>query len=92
MNNKLEKLRLKIDVTDKIIISALARRLELVNLVAEFKKVNSLKPLDKKRWRQVLKNRKLIGTSLGLSPRFVKKIFEEIHQEALKIESRIIKQ
>ena len=88
---QLNNFRQKLDKIDKKILIALAERFKIVSEVSKFKKENNLKPLDQKRWNFVIKNRKLIGRSLGLSPKFVKNIFEEIHAEALKIEGRIIK-
>ncbi len=90
-STQLDNLREKLDKVDGKILEALAKRFKIVLEVSKFKKTNNLKPLDQKRWDFVIKNRKLIGKSLGLSPRFVKNIFEEIHKEALKIEKKIIK-
>ncbi|HTK03491.1 MAG TPA: chorismate mutase [Alphaproteobacteria bacterium] len=91
MKTKLDKLRQKLDKVDHKILAALAERFKIVLEVSKFKKANNIKPLDQKRWNFVIKNRKLIGKSLGLSPKFVKNVFEEIHKEALKIERKTIK-
>ena len=85
---QLNNFRQKLDKIDKKILIALAERFKIVSEVSKFKKENNLKPLDQKRWNFVMKNRKLIGKSFGLSPIFVKNIFEEIHTEALKIEGK----
>lgn len=89
--NKLLSLRVKIDLLDSKLISVLSKRLEVVGQIAELKKANNIKPLDKNRWKEVLKSRKSIGRSLGVSPNFIQNLFDEIHSEALKIESKIIK-
>ena len=89
--NKLLSLRIKIDLLDTKLIHILSRRIKLVSEVARYKKVHNIKPLDKNRWKEVLKTRKSIGKSLGVSPNFIKDIFERIHTESLKTEDKIVK-
>jgi len=79
MNNKLEELRKQIDKIDNSIINLLAKRMKIVEKVGEFKKKNNIQVFDKERWQDVIKSKK----------GFVKKIWEVIHDEALKIEKLI---
>jgi len=75
----IEDLRKQIDVLDDHIVSLLAKRMKVVKDVGKFKKENNLPPLDNKRWKEIIKTKK----------GFIKKIWEIIHNEALKIEKNI---
>lgn len=87
--DKLPRLRAKIDDLDSKLIHILSKRLQVVGEIGKFKKANKIKPLDKNRWKEVLKSRKIIGKSLGVSPKFIENIFEQIHTESLKTEKEI---
>lgn len=84
----LQKLRMKIDFVDKVLISVLAKRMELVEAIGKYKKNHNLKLLDKKRWGEVIKTRITTGKPMGLPPDFVHEIFKLIHQYSLSIQKR----
>jgi chorismate mutase len=79
MKKQLDDFRKQIDEIDEQIVNLLAKRMQVVEKVGKYKKENNLPPLDKKRWQEVIKTKK----------GFVKKIWEIIHEEALKIEKLI---
>ena len=79
MKNNLESLRDQIDEIDELIITLLGKRMQMVKKVGQFKKENNLPSLDNQRWEKIIKSKK----------GFVKKIWEIIHREALKIEKSI---
>lgn len=79
MKNQLESLRKQIDEIDKSIVNLLAKRMKVVKEVGQLKRENSIPILDKSRWQKVIK----------LKEGYVKKIWEIIHLEALKIEKNI---
>lgn len=93
MNNQdfkqqLTKHRVKIDECDKQIIEALAKRMKAVEKVGVLKKRHNVPPLDPARWQQVLNSKMKKAKSLGLDPEMVKKIYNIIHEYALKIEKK----
>lgn len=79
MKNQLDEQRKIIDEIDELIVNLLAKRMKIVKNVGKYKKENNLPPLDNVRWKEVIKSKK----------GFVKKIWEMIHKEALKIEKSI---
>lgn len=89
MNKQLDILRVYINKLDHQIIKLLAKRLQIVQRVGRFKKQRNIPALDSKRWQEVLETRIKLGKSLGISERLVKKIYEAIHEEALKIENHL---
>ena len=79
MNNQLNKFRKQIDEIDESIINLLAKRMLVVKKVGQLKKKNNIPVFDKSRWEKVISSKK----------GFVKKIWEIIHDEALRIEKSI---
>jgi len=89
MKKQLSDLRKQIDEIDVLIVSLLAKRMEIVAKVGILKKQNNVPPLDPARWQQVLISKMEKAKSLGLDPGVVKKIYNIIHEEALKIENSL---
>jgi chorismate mutase len=85
----LVELRKQIDEVDQQLLSALQRRMELVQQVGMFKKQNNLPPLDQKRWQEVLDAKKEFAKEKGLSESLVYDIYQRIHSAALEIEEKI---
>ncbi len=81
MKNKLENLRKQIDAIDEQIVSLLAKRMEIVKKVGLLKKQQNIPALDSVRWQIVIKSKK----------GYLKKIWEIIHEEALKVEKNVSK-
>lgn len=82
----MENLRKDIDDTDKQLLVILAKRFELVRKIGKLKKEQNLKPLDSKRWEEVLKTRSELAKKINLSTKFVEKLYNLIHKYSLEIE------
>ena len=79
MGTKLEELRKQIDEIDEQIVSLLAKRMKVVKTVGQLKMKNNIPILDKSRWQKIIKSKK----------GYIKKIWEIIHKEALRIEKSL---
>ncbi len=86
--NQLHRLRKQIDQIDNQLVILLAQRIKVVKKIGEWKKKKGLPPLDKKRWRQILASKMTQAKKLGLNPNLIKKIYQTIHNFALKIEAK----
>lgn len=86
----LDEVRIEIDSADKEIIKLIAKRIELVKEVADIKHKLQLPALDSTRWQKVIESRIQIGKELKLSEELITKIYDAIHEEAIKIEETII--
>jgi monofunctional chorismate mutase len=75
----IEDLRKQIDKLDDQIVSLLSKRMKVVKNVGRLKKENNLPVLDNSRWKKIIKTKK----------GFIRKIWEIIHDEALKIERSV---
>ena len=87
----LEQYRKQIDQIDQQIILLLAKRLEIVQKIWEYKKQNNIQPLQPKRWKEVLKTRTQTAKQYWLDSIFIKDIWERLHKEALRIENNLNK-
>lgn len=79
MKNQLEDLRKQIDEIDESIVTLLAKRMKIAAKIGRLKKRNNIPVLDQSRWQKIVKSKK----------GFIKKIWEIIHKESLKIEKNI---
>lgn len=87
--DQLKDFRKSIDLIDDSIIKLLAERLRVVEKVGKYKKERGIPPLDEKRWNEVLQSKMEKARALGLDPELVKKIYNVIHEFALKAEKKI---
>ncbi len=75
----IESLRTQIDAVDESIVTLLAKRMEAVKKIGRLKKKNNISVFDELRWQKVIKSKK----------GFIKKIYNIVHDEALRIEKNI---
>lgn len=90
MSEDLKKYRTKIDEIDQQIIELLAERFTSVKKIGELKKISQLEVVQNDRWQKVLENVRNLAEKYNLSEQFLVKIWEEIHQEAIKLEKEIV--
>jgi len=88
-NKKLNILRKKINLIDNSLINLFSVRFNVVKKVGKFKKANNRPLCDKKRQQQVIKIRIKQGKTKGLNPLFVKRLYNLIFNEALRLEKEI---
>lgn len=89
--SKLDILRDQIDKTDANILEAVSKRFLIVKKVADYKKLKNLPIVDLKRKQAMISKNVAIGLSLGLNEKFVKKLYELIHEFAVESENESIK-
>lgn len=78
--------RKQIDSIDHQLISLLAARERVVQEIGQYKKDHHIPPLQPARYQEVLEKVGRQGAAEGLSEDFVKRIFDLIHEESLKLE------
>lgn len=82
--NKLEKLRTEIDKLDGEMLEILAKRMEIINEIGDYKIENDITILQMKRWAGIIEDRLSIGTNLGLDKEFLLNLLKLIHTESIK--------
>ncbi|MBN1131128.1 MAG: bifunctional 3-deoxy-7-phosphoheptulonate synthase/chorismate mutase type II [Chitinispirillaceae bacterium] len=88
---KIALLRSEIDAIDNNLIGLLGKRMEFVRDIGAWKRDHNVSLLQLERWRQVLSTRLQKSGKKSLSKKFIRDIFEQIHEEALRIQERIKK-
>ncbi len=86
----LADLRHQIDDIDEKILEILAKRMRLSGEVAQYKKEHSISVLQAGRYDEILTKRSEQGSSMGMSPEFIKEVFEAIHAESVKKQLSIV--
>ena len=82
----LDTLRKKINRLDRQIIKCLGYRMQVVERIGKYKKMHKLSACNKKREMEVLKLITRDGKRRGLNEKFVKKLYNEIFEEALRVQ------
>lgn len=90
--SKLEEFRTEIDRLDAEMIGILARRMEIIDAIGQYKKENNITILQLKRWSNILIERLENGTNMGLESEFLIKILELVHKESIARQTRIFKE
>ena len=88
--NKAEELRQKMDEADREILEGLARRMALVQELAEYKKENNVKILQLERWQEIFKTRPEWATKLHVSEKFVGELYKLIHIESIRLQTQVL--
>lgn len=82
--SKLEALRSEIDQLDAELLDILARRMNIVEEIGEYKKANRITILQIRRWNQLIHKRIENGISLGLSREFLTGLLQAVHEEGIQ--------
>jgi chorismate mutase len=88
--NKLANLRAKIDIVDDELIQILAKRMNLVSEIGNFKKEHNITILQLKRWNEIINNRLEKAEQMGLDRSFILHLLEIMHQESIQIQNDIL--
>ncbi len=89
--HKLEELRTEIDKLDGELLQILAKRMEIIDEIGEYKKDNDITILQMKRWAGIMEDRLSIGTHLGLDADNLKHLLELIHKESITRQTQIFR-
>ena len=86
----IDQLRAKIDVIDENILYTLASRMKVSRKIGEYKKNNNVAILQTSRWDALLAKVVDKGNEYGLDERFVKAVFNAIHEASVEVQNQII--
>jgi chorismate mutase len=87
--DQLEQLRTIIDEIDEELIRTLARRMEVVEQIGEYKRDNNVTVFQLERWLSILRSRLASGVIHGLQESFIKEIYESLHKESIRKQTEI---
>ena len=86
----IDQLRAKIDIIDENILYALGSRMKISRQIGEYKKNNNIAILQTSRWDAILAKVVQKGGEYGLSERFIKDVFNAIHEASVEVQNEII--
>lgn len=89
IHNPLDQWRNEIDVLDVELMEILARRLQTVQKIGDFKKQHNITILQMNRWKELVESRLLMGEQKGIHRDFLLEILQSIHQESIRIQTEI---
>ena len=79
----LQNYRKEIDVIDDELLNLIAKRMNISEMIGDFKKEHNVAVLQMDRWKNVLEDHINKGVNLGLNGQSVKEIFEIIHKDSI---------
>jgi chorismate mutase len=86
----LHDLRARIDRIDDYIIELLGERMGISEEIGEIKKTNGLAVHQAERWAQIVKRAVAKGKTGGLTEEFILKLFQQIHNESIVHQSKVM--
>ncbi len=92
MTESLASLRKQIDEMDETLMTLLTKRMRVSREIAQYKKKHNMAVLQTTRYSEILDKRGVQGSMCGMSPEFVKKVFEAIHEESVRQQIELINQ
>ena len=86
---RLGKLRVKIDEFDSKLLDVIGKRMKVAEDIGALKKEKNVAVLQNKRWNEVLERMIAEGNEKGLSEEFIIHFFKAIHQESITHQDKI---
>jgi len=83
-------LRKQIDDIDNQLMEMLSKRMRVCREIGQFKKEHNMTVLQASRYNEILDKRGAQGTLCGMSPEFISKVFEAVHEESVRQQMEII--
>lgn len=87
----LSTLRQVIDEIDDELLRALARRMEVVERIGEYKKGHNVTILQIQRWLEIVKSRTATGLQLGLEEETILELCQLLHKASIKRQTEVMR-
>ena len=86
----LEEMREQIDESDRDILEAINRRMNLVEKIGEFKQENNVTIFQVDRWNEIYRSRAEWAQGMGLDKEFIEEMYKLIHIASIKQQTELI--
>lgn len=87
---QLDVLRNRIDAIDTELLETLSARVDIVRKIGQYKKDHNVTALQINRWTKLMDDRVNIGKKLELNEKFVKTLFQLIHEDSVRMQTEIM--
>ncbi len=84
--DELQRWRQKIETIDQNLIGLLSVRFDIASRIGDWKKSQGKPALDPERQQEVEKMWKTLSVERHVNPEFAEKMYQLIHEEALRLE------
>ncbi len=81
--SRLQDLRDVIDEIDYDLLNKMAERMNIARKIGQYKFLNNVAIYQSQRWAEIIESRTAIGEEKGLSPEFILKLYNMIHEESI---------
>ncbi|HEY6162981.1 MAG TPA: chorismate mutase [Bacteroidia bacterium] len=88
--DQLAQLRVLIDEIDEDLLEILAKRMEVIEKIGEYKRDNNVTILQLERWLEILRTRTASGISKGMKKDFIEKICTLLHKESIRRQTEVM--
>ncbi len=89
--DRLSKLRSEIDKIDTELLEILARRMQIIREIGEYKKQRNITILQSNRFRQMISDRLDRAGRYKLDHSFLLRLLQQVHKESVRIQQEILK-
>ncbi|MFM7015823.1 MAG: chorismate mutase [Bacteroidota bacterium] len=89
--SRLQDLRDTIDEIDFEILNKMASRMDVARKIGEYKFLNNVAIYQSQRWAEIIASRTALGEEKGLSPEFILKLYNMIHEESILQQTNVVK-
>jgi chorismate mutase len=89
--DKISRLRNEIDKIDTELLEILARRMEIIREIGEYKKARNITILQSDRFREMMHDRLQKADKYDLDNSFLLKLLQQVHQESVRLQQQIMK-
>ncbi|MGM9705133.1 MAG: chorismate mutase [Prevotella sp.] len=86
----IHQLRKQIDELDNQLMELLAKRMRVCREIGQYKKEHNMTVLQTSRYNEILDKRGAQGALCGMDSDFIKRVFEEVHEESVRQQIEII--
>ena len=86
----ISQLRKQIDELDNQLMDLLTKRMRVSREIAEYKKLHNMTVVQTTRYSEILDKRATQGSLCGMSPDFIRDIYEHIHEESVRQQLEIM--
>lgn len=86
----INELRKQIDELDNNLMDLLSKRMRVSREIGQYKKEHNMTVLQTSRYNEILDKRGAQGSLYGMDAKFIKEIFEAIHEESVRQQIEII--
>lgn len=86
MTNDLTKLRKEIDAVDEQLLTLIQQRVDIARKIGQWKREHAEPVIQAQRYQEVLNHYLELGAAKGLSEDLIRKVFEALHKESVRVE------